>query len=276
MRRDRYVSSAERIAFVRARLTDRGVLDDPLAEHFLHPGDNWIAKSLLQLERTGLWPNRPFAYIAARTRFYDTAVNQALDAGIRQAAILGAGYDSRAWRLGREGVIFFEVDHPDVQGDKRQRSPADGPRYVSVDLATDSLSEALLAAGFRPQDRSVILCEGLTMYLTERSVARLLGDMAALAASTSRLAIDFAAGAEANQRIWRFVAAANDALYSLEGAPLRFRLHPSQASRFLADCGWAMTDVLTGPEMHARFLSDTQLPVPRSIPGAYVASAVRQ
>ena len=114
------------------------------------------------------------------------------------------------------------------------------------------------------------------MYLAEQTVGNLLTEMAALAAPTSRLAIDFVAGAEPHQQIWRVLAAANRTLYSFEGAPLRCELHPGQVPRYLTDCGWTTTDVLTRPEMQARFLADTKLLVPRSIPGAYVVSAERR
>jgi methyltransferase (TIGR00027 family) len=250
MRQSRYVASAQQIAFVRAHLTKTGVLDDPFASHFLHPGDQVIPRALMLLEKTGLWRNRPFAYLAARTRFYDATVARALKSGIRQVIILGAGYDSRAWRLAHEGVAYFEVDLPEVQSHKIERAPAGGPIYVSADLATDAAGELLLAAGFVASVPSVILCEGL--------------------------AIDFATGAEHSQRIWRVLARANRTCYSLKGMPLRLELHPSQAPPFLADCGWTTTGVLTGREMHAKFLNKTDLPVPRSIPGAYVVSAVRQ
>jgi methyltransferase (TIGR00027 family) len=70
-------------------------------------------------------------FLAARTRFFDDAVTDGFEAGASQVVIVGAGYDSRAWRLARPGVRCFEVDHPATQADKRARAPADGgPTFV--------------------------------------------------------------------------------------------------------------------------------------------------
>jgi methyltransferase (TIGR00027 family) len=269
----RQVASAQQLTFARAHLTDTGVLNDPLAKQFLHPGANRLAKALVRLERTGLWRNRPFVYVAARTRFYDAAVTDALDAGVRQVVILGAGYDSRAWRLGRESVAFFEVDLPDVQEDKRRLAPPGGPIFVSVDLLSDPLGKRLLASGFDPTQPTLFVCEGLTMFLPRSSLVRLLDEIAHLAAPKSRLAVDFAAGAKTGPWLWRIWHGVIWSLYYIGGNPLRFELSPTEAPRFLADRGWQRAEVLYGTALFTRYLSDTEFPIARSLPGAYVVTA---
>lgn len=128
------------------------------------------------------------AWLAARTLAVDAAVAAAFDAGIEQLVILGAGYDSRAWRLAPAGVAVFEIDHPATQLVKQARAPAGpGPTYVSFDLSAAGLHGALLAAGVDPERALVATVDGLTMYLSEPQVAVLLADLARVAAPSSTL-----------------------------------------------------------------------------------------
>src|SRR5690349_4299426 len=60
-------------------------------------------------------------WITARTKFFDDAVVRALEHGVQQVVLLGAGYDGRSLRFRTPGVRFFEVDHPATQADKQRR-----------------------------------------------------------------------------------------------------------------------------------------------------------
>jgi methyltransferase (TIGR00027 family) len=247
--------SATLVALARAHLHWMGVIDDPFAEQMLRPG--WAgAASMLRLpglERLGR--NRQFAYLAARTRFYDQFVDDALDQGIQQVVVLGAGYDSRAWRFARPGVTFFEVDLPTTQADKRTRAPVGGPTYVAADVTGPSLGESLNAAGFRAGEPTAFTAEGLTMYLTEHEVVHLLGLLSALGPG-GRLAVNFGVGFEQQGsqrgRIGRRVMAAG-------GEALRFRLTPPDAPGFMTGAGWTIDQLLSGPQLRDRYLGGTRL-----------------
>jgi hypothetical protein len=110
----------------RTLLADMGVLSDPFARAMLSP--SWTAFVAI----VSHWPYRvrPWsvarAGLAARVLWHDAQVAKALDAGIRQVAVIGAGYDSRAWRFRRDGVRFFELDHGTTQQDKVRRAPGPG------------------------------------------------------------------------------------------------------------------------------------------------------
>src|SRR4029450_5111549 len=91
-----------------------------------------------------------FAFLAARTVFFDQAVARALDEGVRQVVIAGAGHDSRTGRGARPAGGFFEVDHPATQVDKRRRAPAGGVVFVPVDLAVPNTAAPIPRAPRRP------------------------------------------------------------------------------------------------------------------------------
>ncbi len=76
------------------------------------------------------------AHLEARTRFFDAQVLSAMDQGIGQVVVLGAGYDDRPLRFRAPGVHFFEVDHPVTQADKRRRLERMGADCRGVTLAS--------------------------------------------------------------------------------------------------------------------------------------------
>jgi methyltransferase (TIGR00027 family) len=120
------------------------------------------------------WPGvRPA--VLARTRLIDETIAD-LVAGTPQLVILGAGLDTRAWRLASlDGVRVFEVDHPDTQRRKqrllRRRRP-DGARvrFVPTDFNLDRLDNGMAAAGFDPTVPTLFLWEGTTNYLSAEAV----------------------------------------------------------------------------------------------------------
>ena len=116
-------------------------------------------------------------WLALRVAYFDRLVAGAVDRlGARQVVILGAGYDTRAARLPRAGVRYFEVDHPATQAAKRERLgrldgyPVDSATYVTCDFEAQDPIDQLVAAGFRSDESALVLWEGVVAYLTEAAV----------------------------------------------------------------------------------------------------------
>ncbi|OBI92383.1 class I SAM-dependent methyltransferase [Mycobacterium asiaticum] len=130
-----------------------------------------------------------------QTRFFDEFFGAACEAGIRQAVIVAAGLDSRAYRLDwPTGTTVFEIDLPKVLEFKTQvlgehgARPKAERREVAADLRTD-WPAALVAAGFDPQSPSAWSLEGLLPYLTSKAHQALFAGIGELSAPGSRLAI---------------------------------------------------------------------------------------
>ena len=246
--------SAQNVALVRAHLTWLGVVNDPYARQMLTPDRRKTATALRlpglrRLRLPGL------AGLAARTLFFDTFVNEALDGGVRQVVIVGAGYDSRAWRLARPGVTFFEIDRPATQDDKRAKAPQGGPVYVPADVTDPQLDAKLRGAGFQADGPTAFCLEGLTAYLAEEDVAALFARLADLAPTGSPLAVSFDNGFERQRSFSRFARA----YYERAGEPWRFRLPSEDAASFLAESGWTMQSLLNLSDLATEHLTRTEL-----------------
>ena len=247
-------TSAELAALARAHLTSKGILDDPWAQTMLRFPWREVAQVSHWCVTSRTLTNPTLAYFAARTRFYDHAVRTALDAGASQVVILGAGYDSRAWRLARPGVCFFEVDHPSTQAAKRARAPAGGPIYVPADFETANPKTLLASAGISDDQTTLYVAEGLLMYLSARRVPSLLAALSHFTAGRGSLVTNFAHGfADHSAGVRGFV---RRSLSAIQGEPFRFWLSPGSVRGFLAQTGWAMTTSLTGPQVAGLHLPD--------------------
>lgn len=134
--------------------------------------------------------------MAVRTRFFDAFFADATHAGIRQAVILASGLDARAYRLQwPSGMTVFEVDQPEVIAFKTQTlselgaSPTAERRTVAIDLRND-WPAALVEAGFDKSQPTAWIAEGLLGYLPPEAQDRLLDNISALSADSSRLATE--------------------------------------------------------------------------------------
>jgi methyltransferase (TIGR00027 family) len=264
--------SAKLVLLARTHLTWMGVIDDPYAQQML-PASWTSVESLLRIPGLGrLGRNRSFAYLGARTRFYDQFVTDSINGGITQIVVLGAGYDSRAWRAARPGVTFYEVDLPATQADKRSRAPDGGPIYVPADVTLATFADALTDAGYRSGQPTAFTAEGLTMYLGEEQVIGLLGSLRAISGPGSRIAVNFGVGFEQRGsrrgRIGRKVLAAG-------GEELRFRLTPEEAPTFLKKVGWTTTRQFTGVQLRDTFLCGTSLALVDVTTSGFAVEATR-
>jgi methyltransferase (TIGR00027 family) len=188
------------VAWVRAVESERPdrLFDDPLAARFLEAsgweppelgGDGWSgdtkARALLVLAQS----------VIVRTRFLDDLLADFWAAGGRQVVILGAGLDTRAFRLPwPPGGRCFELDLEPVLDFKGAVLAEAGapPRCDRLTVPVDLLAEwpdPLLTAGFRPAEPAVWIAEGLLIYFSQAENDQLLTRLGSLSGPGHRLAI---------------------------------------------------------------------------------------
>jgi methyltransferase (TIGR00027 family) len=171
------------VARVRALETERedALFRDPLAQAFAAAGGLWPSSPPLPDDEATRrrWLAVAFS-IVIRTKFFDDLLQQASASGVRQVVLLGAGMDSRAFRIDwPEGTRIFEVDTAaplDFKASvlRQEQAAARCERItVEVDLHED-WPRALAAAGHDPAVPTAWIAEGLLIYLPEDAVELLL------------------------------------------------------------------------------------------------------
>lgn len=135
-------------------------------------------------------------FMGFRTKFFDELFLSAVANGVRQAVIVAAGLDARAYRLDwPTGTTVFEIDQPKVLEFKEKvlvehdARPKADRRAVAVDLRED-WPAALEAAGFDPDKPTVWSAEGLLPYLPGAAQDALFEQIVELSALGSRLGVE--------------------------------------------------------------------------------------
>lgn len=195
-------ATATMVAAQRALASAAGLIDDPFAAPLVRAVGIDVYTRLVNGEipvtdDTEFDPVRMARGMAVRTRFYDQFFVDATRGGIRQAVIVAAGLDARAYRLPwPQGTVVYEVDLPDVIEfktstlSKQRAAPTAERRTVAVDLR-DDWPAALQAAGFDPQAPAAWSAEGLVVYLPPEAQDALFDHITALSAPKSQLASEF-------------------------------------------------------------------------------------
>lgn len=191
-------------------------------------------------------------FIAIRVRFLDDLALTLVSEGIRQVVIPAAGMDARAFRLAwPAGTTVYEIDHPDLFELKEQILEREGAvascRRVIVpsDLREDWKTR-LVDSGFRKDERSAWLVEGLLYYLAEETVLDFLGKASDLAKAGSGLGADMASAStltsswmqpslkqmEKNGFPWKFGSDDPEGLLSQYGWDVRARQLGEEGANF--------------------------------------------
>jgi methyltransferase (TIGR00027 family) len=205
------------------------------------------------------------AYALCRHRFMDEHMTGALDAGAEQILMLGAGYDSRAYRFASalDGRPVYEVDLPPISRRKAtivaQHPEVFGHtsvRRVEIDFRIDSLAERLVASGFGVGVPTYIVWEGVTPYLSSDAVNATLETVSELCGSGSRIALDLWRGAGSRHRPLDEVRRVAARAFTLIGEPVTFGVPPDHAQDLLGVHGFSVIDLVQSQELGERYSTD--------------------
>lgn len=190
-----------------------------------------------------------------RVRYFDDLVKKSIDEGLEQLVILGAGYDTRAYRIeGLKKIKVFEVDHPDTQSLKTEtirrifNSLLDHVVYVPIDLATENLGRKLVGAGYDQSKKTLFLMEGLLYYLPPKVVDEILSFIRMNSGKRSAILFDYlpesvvdgSCELEVGKNIHNHLAQV--------GEPLQFGINEGTVETFLVERGFSRIKNVTAEE----------------------------
>jgi methyltransferase (TIGR00027 family) len=235
---------------------------DEYAKHFVVASADPYLTGLLVNPATSEGATAFPRLYGVQTRFFDEFFSSAADNGIRQAVIVAAGLDSRAYRLGWPGdTTVFEVDQPKVLDFKarvlaeQQAEPTARRKVVAADLR-DDWSMPLQHTGFDTKRPTAWSVEGLLPYLTGDAQDTLFARIDELSASGSRLAIGALGSCFDQDRLRALEATypglnmSGDVDFSALTYPVETKTDPAQ---WLADHGWAVDPVRTTLDLQAGY-----------------------
>jgi methyltransferase (TIGR00027 family) len=195
-------ATATMVAAQRALSNREGLIDDPFAEPLVRAvGLGFFVQAPdgeIDLEEVDPRFNmrRAAEGMTVRTRWFDKLFTDAAAAGVRQAVILAAGLDARAYRLDwPDGTTVYELDQPEVIDFKTNTlagldaKPKANRVTIAIDLRND-WPKALLDNGFDPAQPTAWIAEGLLIYLPPEAQDLLFDRINELSAPGSRVATE--------------------------------------------------------------------------------------
>jgi methyltransferase (TIGR00027 family) len=202
------------------------------------------------------------AFLVVRSRYAEDELARAVERGVRQYVVLGAGLDTFAYRnpFQSAGLHVFEVDHPATQAWKRARldevyiTIPKEMTFAAVDFERESLEEGLLRAGFDKQQPAFFSWLGVTPYLSRPAFDATIQFIAGMPAG-SGVVFDFALErsllSPAQQR-------ALDALAERvvrAGEPFQLFFDPARLVSELDRLGFGQIEDLGGEQINARYFA---------------------
>ena len=162
---------------------------DPYAAELA--GEDTIIKAISKIQEN---EDKGMPYVEVRTRYFDDWLKSIANK-IKQIVILGAGLDTRAYRINLPANIhLYELDQAEVIEYKNTILHKYSSSCHRVSLASDLRkvwSENLISAGYQTNVPTAWLIEGLFYYLTEEEVKNILEQINKLSLANSYLAADF-------------------------------------------------------------------------------------
>ena len=248
---------------------DQRLFDDPFARPLCGP----FLSTLLSL--FAVRPLREWAFrdsdrrapgaagvLLCRFAYMDDVLREALADGVRSVVILGAGLDSRAYRIpGAAAARVFEVDHPSVLDVKKARlrrhlrGLPPHVRFVPLDFETVDLATALAASGFDPATRTLFLWEGVSQYISRTALDDTLRFVGG-SAPGSRLAFSYVLQRFIDDRsafpelshLWDSACKGDDPLW-------KTGLHPAEVADTLSGFSLRICEEVGASEHVARYLA---------------------
>ncbi|MFC2144237.1 SAM-dependent methyltransferase [Acidobacteriota bacterium] len=243
------------------------IIDDDLAYRILPIAfriNVWISTRLRDwlIKKTeekvpGLWGG-----IMARKRYIDEIVTKAADGQVEAVVNLGAGFDTRAFRLqALAEVPAWEVDQPQNIEAKRRRlehlfgEVPDHVTLVPIDFDHEDLPTVLASHHYKPEKKTFFIWEGVTQYVTESGI-RATFDFLAKAPSGSQLVFTYTP----RDFIEGEVFYGQEYLYKkmlLKDKLWLFGLDPESIDEFLGEYGWRVVEHLGYDELDERYVKPT-------------------
>jgi methyltransferase (TIGR00027 family) len=253
---------AARHRAVHQLIEDGRIFADPLAVPILGGELDERADNVLLLDRDSEPGTRALRFfIVARSAYAEARLAEAVaERGVSQLVVLGAGFDTFAYRNPYAELRAFEVDHPATQAWKRARLEAIAvaaerwPVFVGVDFECEAFAERLAEAGFDPRRRTFVFWLGVSMYLSPAAIDATLAAVAGWPGG-GEIVFDYAEPPkEGMSELGLAARAALAERVAAAGEPFTAGLEPETLHARLGELGFTEVDDLGSLGLAEKFL----------------------
>jgi len=202
-------------------------------------------------------------YVVVRARYGDDCLNERIADGIEQLVVLGAGYDTRAFRFPalKERIKVFEVDHPYSQRVKKERiekvfgNLPEHVVYVPVDFEKMKLDERLFACGYDKNLKTLFIWEGVAMYITPEAVQETLAFVENNSGQGSSIIFDYIYKSAIDGRMKEAERMGKQAAKA--GESLKFAIEEGDVEAFLSKRGFGEVKDMSPKSLEDRYFTGT-------------------
>jgi len=211
-------------------------------------------------------PRGIYEYVIARTKSIDAAFRQALLEQFGQILLFGAGFDTRALRFQTETAAtrIFELDVPTTQNakihqyQKRNLTIPPNTVFVAIDFDKESLPVKLDEAGFRKDQRSLFVLEGVTMYLQPKSVHETFETIREYTGAQSRVVFDYVRASALRHGNALYGGGGIVKSTSQVGEKWCFGIEREEIEQFLSTYGLKLIDHRDAQDLEDEYFKDTE------------------
>lgn len=253
-------------ALANREFNDEQLGTDYMAEYFLPFLLRFLikAKGFRKKVKDSIPPGM-YEYLTARTAYFDKLFVDALKVSIPQIVLLGAGYDTRAYRFSNlnKGTKIVELDAPETQNLKKkilEKSKIEIPGnvvFISLNFDRDSLETALVKSGCDNDKRTLFILEGVSYYLNPESIDDIFEIVNKYSHSESGIALDYVVSVP-EEKLHNYYGV-SELLQAMEkrhpNEKGKFSIEEEQIESFFKQRGLKIIENLTSSEIENRFLT---------------------
>ena len=243
-----------------------GALNLEMVRHVNRRVDTKLGSKILEV-KTGLMQavvmRGFYLHFVLRKRSIENYVRQAVQQNAQQLIVIGAGFDTLSVRMAREfsDLQIIEIDHPATQAWKRTALENLTGGYSNVhllplDLTQQTMQQLLLNnEKYQVGANTVVVAEGLTMYLSSKEVREILSFIKETTASGSRFIFTYMEERDSNDFQFKFASRLVDLWLALKREQFTWGLADGELEPFLKTSDFHLVDSATHKEFREELLS---------------------
>jgi methyltransferase (TIGR00027 family) len=198
--------------------------------------------------------------VVGRSRYAEDQLNAAIERGVRQYVLVGAGLDSFTLRQAQQyaQLKIYEVDHPDTQAAKQDKLRQFGElptnvEFVSIDFEKESIADALVRSSFKQDHAAFFSWLGTTHYLEPETTLNTLASIAQIAAQGSEVVLDYSIDYRELAGVERLGTLFVSQFTRFLKEPLKGQFRPKTLHQAVAQMGYQVVEDLSGNGLSERY-----------------------